>query len=116
MGVVNMRLSRNRKLKLDTVSLSHYSEKVRWCMDKLGVDYVEEQDAGVFGIFLFARSVFIHFKLLFSIYLFIMSNYYSLYCIFLFARSVFIHPYRLSQQSFYNKEIPQMKFYDIYLQ
>jgi hypothetical protein len=42
---------------LETISASHYVEKVRWCMDRLGVEYTERQNAGVIGVFFTGRSV-----------------------------------------------------------
>ena len=45
------------KLELETISASHFAEKVRWCMDRIGVEYTERQMAGVFGAFLGGRTV-----------------------------------------------------------
>ncbi len=45
------------KLELETISLSHFAEKVRWSMDRLGVDYVERQMAGIIGVFFTGRTV-----------------------------------------------------------
>jgi len=45
------------KLELETISLSHFAEKVRWSMDRLGVDYVERQVAGILGVFFTGRTV-----------------------------------------------------------
>ncbi|HSG59287.1 MAG TPA: hypothetical protein VLA06_07140 [Woeseiaceae bacterium] len=42
---------------LDTISASHFVEKVRWCMDRLGVDYTERQSAGTLGVFFTGRTV-----------------------------------------------------------
>jgi len=42
---------------LDTISASHFVEKVRWCMDRLGVPYVEVPAAGVIGVFTVGRTV-----------------------------------------------------------
>lgn len=44
-------------LQLDTLSISHFSEKVRWCMDRLGVDYHESPSAGVIGVMFTGRTV-----------------------------------------------------------
>jgi glutathione S-transferase len=44
-------------LRLETIGASHYVEKVRWCMDRLGVDYVEEQNLGTLGVFFVGRTV-----------------------------------------------------------
>lgn len=42
---------------LETISASHFVEKARWCLDRLGVDYVEQQCAGVIGVVFTGRSV-----------------------------------------------------------
>lgn len=44
-------------LRLHTISFSHYSEKVRWCLDRLGVPYVETPDIGVLGVLVAGRTV-----------------------------------------------------------
>ena len=44
-------------LVLETISASHFVEKARWCLDRLGVDYVEQQHAGVLGVVFTGRSV-----------------------------------------------------------
>ncbi len=45
------------RLELETISASHFVEKVRWCMDRLGVDYRERPSAGTLGGFFLGRSV-----------------------------------------------------------
>lgn len=42
---------------LETISASHFVEKVRWCMDRLGLDYVEKPWVGTLGVFYKGRSV-----------------------------------------------------------
>ncbi|MDH3434162.1 MAG: hypothetical protein OEM60_09905, partial [Gammaproteobacteria bacterium] len=42
---------------LETISASHFVEKVRWCMDRLGVDYSERQSGGTLGAYFSGRSV-----------------------------------------------------------
>ena len=42
---------------LETISASHYVEKVRWCMDKLGIEYAERQSGGTLGVFFAGRTV-----------------------------------------------------------
>jgi len=42
---------------LETISASHFVEKVRWSMDRLGIDYTERQSAGTIGAFFTGRSV-----------------------------------------------------------
>jgi len=45
------------ELELETISASHFVEKVRWCMDRLGLDYVETPCAGALGVFTRGRTV-----------------------------------------------------------
>lgn len=45
------------ELVLATISASHFVEKVRWCMDRLGIDYVEQTSAGTLGAFYRGRTV-----------------------------------------------------------
>jgi glutathione S-transferase len=45
------------ELELETISASHYVEKVRWCMDRLGLDYVEKPVGGTLGAFFLGRTV-----------------------------------------------------------
>ena len=45
------------ELELETIAASHFVEKVRWCMDRLGVEYEENQWVGVLGVFTMGRSV-----------------------------------------------------------
>ena len=44
-------------LVLETISVSHFAEKVRWCLDRMGVDYREEAWAGTLGAYYLGRSV-----------------------------------------------------------
>lgn len=44
-------------IELETIAVSHFVEKVRWCMDRLGIEYTERQWAGILGVFLLGRSV-----------------------------------------------------------
>jgi glutathione S-transferase len=44
-------------LELETIAASHFVEKVRWSMDRLGVDYTERQWVGVLGVFTRGRTV-----------------------------------------------------------
>ncbi len=44
-------------LELETILPSHFAEKARWCMDRLGVDYVERPWVGVIGAFFRGRTV-----------------------------------------------------------
>lgn len=45
------------ELELETIAASHFVEKVRWCMDRIGVDYREKQMVGVLGVIFTGRSV-----------------------------------------------------------
>jgi len=42
---------------LDTISASHFVEKIRWCMDRLGLDYAERVSGGTLGAFFLGRTV-----------------------------------------------------------
>lgn len=42
---------------LSTIAISHFAEKVRWSMDRLGVDYVEQRAGGTLGAFFLGRTV-----------------------------------------------------------
>ena len=44
-------------LVLETISASHYVEKVRWCLDRLGVNYEERPWAATLGAFYRGRTV-----------------------------------------------------------
>jgi glutathione S-transferase len=46
-----------RPLRLHTITFSHYAEKARWCLDRLGVPYEEVPNAGVLGVLLTGRTV-----------------------------------------------------------
>ena len=45
------------ELELETISASHFVEKVRWCLDRLGVEYREKPVGGTLGAFFLARTV-----------------------------------------------------------
>lgn len=50
-------------LVLETISASHFVEKVRWCMDRLGLDYREVAWCGTLGAFYLGRTVpRLHFR------------------------------------------------------
>jgi glutathione S-transferase len=44
-------------LRLHTITFSHYAEKVRWCLDRLGVPYEEVPNVGILGVLLTGRTV-----------------------------------------------------------
>jgi len=45
------------ELVLATISASHFVEKVRWSMDRLGLDYIEQTSGGALGAFFRGRTV-----------------------------------------------------------
>lgn len=45
------------ELVLATISASHFVEKVRWSMDRLGVEYTEQTSGGAIGAFFRGRTV-----------------------------------------------------------
>ena len=44
-------------MTLETIGASHFVEKVRWCMDRLGIDYEERRSGGTLGAYFTGRSV-----------------------------------------------------------
>ena len=52
-----IRPSREPELVLETISASHFAEKVRWCMDRLELDYVEKPCGGTLGAYYSGRTV-----------------------------------------------------------
>ena len=42
---------------LESIAASHFVEKVRWCLDRLGLDYTERQSGGTLGVFFTGRTV-----------------------------------------------------------
>lgn len=42
---------------LEAIAVSHFVEKARWCLDRLGIDYVERQNAATLGAYFTGRSV-----------------------------------------------------------
>jgi len=49
--------AKERVLRLETISASHFVEKVRWSLDRLGVTYRESANAGTLGAFFAGRTV-----------------------------------------------------------
>jgi len=45
------------RLRLHTISYSHYVEKVRWCLDRAGIGYDEVPSIGILGVLLLGRTV-----------------------------------------------------------
>jgi len=45
------------RLVLDTMPASHFVEKVRWCLDRLGAEYAENANVGVLGVLFTGRTV-----------------------------------------------------------
>ncbi|MEM8816675.1 MAG: hypothetical protein AAGE85_12690 [Pseudomonadota bacterium] len=56
-----LRRLRGRKndaeLTLVTIGASHFAEKARWCLDRLGLTYTERRAAGTLGAFYLGRTV-----------------------------------------------------------
>ena len=44
-------------LIFESLPISHYVDKVRWCLDRLGVPYEREDDVGILGIVTQGRFV-----------------------------------------------------------
>ncbi|TRY67759.1 hypothetical protein TCAL_07806 [Tigriopus californicus] len=44
-------------LVLHSITLSHYVDKVRWSMEHVGIEFDEEEDIGIFGVFFMGRWV-----------------------------------------------------------
>ena len=49
--------ARVQELELESISASHFVEKVRWSLDRLGVDYREKPVGGTLGAFFLGRTV-----------------------------------------------------------
>ena len=47
----------DKRVILETISISHYVEKLSWCLDYLAIDYTEEENVGILGFILLGRSV-----------------------------------------------------------
>ena len=45
------------RIVLETVPASHFAEKARWCMDRLGIDYREQPCSGILGVLFGGRTV-----------------------------------------------------------
>jgi glutathione S-transferase len=48
---------RGAAIELDTIPPSHFVEKVRWALDRLGVEYTEKTAGGTLGVFFTGRTV-----------------------------------------------------------
>ena len=48
---------KDKRIILETMSVSHYNEKIRWCLDYLDIPYTEEEDSGILGLFILGRTV-----------------------------------------------------------
>ena len=42
---------------LETIAASHFAEKARWCLDRLGIEYTEAHSAGIIGVMFTGRTV-----------------------------------------------------------
>ena len=49
--------SRSPEITLTSIGVSHFVEKVRWCLDRLGLDYRERRAAATLGAFYLGRTV-----------------------------------------------------------
>jgi len=47
----NLLVRKPKKLILESITISHYVEKIRWSLDLMGIEYVEEENCGIMGIF-----------------------------------------------------------------
>ena len=48
---------KDKRIILESLTVSHYVEKIRWCLDYLNIPYEEEEDSGILGLFLLGRTV-----------------------------------------------------------
>jgi len=48
---------RTPEVVLDSIAASHFVEKVRWCLDRAGINYEERQSGGTLGVFVTGRTV-----------------------------------------------------------
>ena len=56
-SVLYRRHSEENRMILESLPVSHYVDKVRWCLDKLGQPYEEESDVGILGVMILGRMV-----------------------------------------------------------
>lgn len=52
-----MRRPQGSEIVLDTILMSHFAEKVRWALDRLGIPYAERPAAGIIGVLFTGRTV-----------------------------------------------------------
>ena len=55
--ISSCRRKEDSRIILNTLPISHYVEKVRWCLDKSGLKYEEEKDIGIFWVMITGRTV-----------------------------------------------------------
>lgn len=48
---------KDKRIILESLTVSHYVEKIRWCLDYLNITYEEEEDSGILGLFITGRTV-----------------------------------------------------------
>ena len=48
---------KDKRIILESLTVSHYVEKIRWCLDYLNISYIEEEDSGILGLFILGRTV-----------------------------------------------------------
>ncbi len=51
---------KDKRFVLNTLPISHYVEKTRWCLEKSGLQFEEEKDIGIFGKLFLGRGVKIY--------------------------------------------------------
>ena len=49
--------AKDKRIILESLTVSHYVEKIRWCLDYLNVPYEEEENSGILGLFILGRTV-----------------------------------------------------------
>merc|ERR1712226_1197269 len=48
---------KDKRIILESLTVSHYVEKIRWCLDYLNIPYEEEENSGILGLFILGRTV-----------------------------------------------------------
>jgi glutathione S-transferase len=48
---------KDKRIILESLTVSHYVEKIRWCLDYLNISYEEEENSGILGLFTLGRTV-----------------------------------------------------------
>lgn len=45
-------LAKKKPMQLETITFSHFTERVRWSMEYAGIPFEEVQDIGILGLLL----------------------------------------------------------------